>query len=105
MALTTLDQMFVHELSDIYDAEHRFLDAQQKMMQQADDSNLKQMLNDHIDQTRQQIANLELVFKLLNEKARREKCDSATGLVSEGEKGMKEAADAPAIRDCLIAGA
>jgi ferritin-like metal-binding protein YciE len=105
MALTTLDQKFVHELSDIYDAEHRFRDAQQKMMQQADDSTLKQMISEHIDQTKVQITNLEQIFKLLNENARRETCDSATGLVSEGEKGMKAAADAPAIRDCLIASA
>ena len=105
MALTTLDQMFVHELGDIYDAEHRFLDAQQKMMQQADDSALKRMINEHIGQTRLQITNLEQIFRLLNENARRETCDSATGLVSEAEKGMKEAADAPPIRDCLIASA
>ncbi len=104
MALKTLDEKFTHELGDIYDAEHRFLEAQQKMMKEASDSQLKQMINEHIGQTQQQIKNLEQVFELVGQKAKRVKCDAATGIVSEGDKGMKEAADAPEIRDCLIAG-
>ena len=103
MALKTLDDKFLHELGDIYDAENRFLDAQQKMMQEASDSKLKEMINEHVGQTKQQIENLEQAFKLLGQKPDREKCDAAAGLVSEGEKGMKEASDAPEIRDCLIA--
>lgn len=102
MALNTLDDLFLHELGDIYDAEHRFLEAQQQMLKQASDSSLKESLNKHIGETEQQIANLESVFKLLDQKAKREKCDGATGLVSEGEKGLEEAKDAPEIRDCLI---
>ncbi len=30
MAITTLEEKFVHGLGDIYDAEHRFLEAQEK---------------------------------------------------------------------------
>jgi ferritin-like metal-binding protein YciE len=104
MPIKTLDEKFMHELSDIYDAEHRFLEAQQEMMKQAKASELKQMVNEHIGQTHQQIKNLEQVFELLGERAKRVKCDGAAGIVSEGEKGLKEAKDAPEIRDCLIAG-
>ena len=103
MSMKTLDEKFEHELGDIYDAEHRFLEAQQEMQKQASDSKLKQMINEHIGQTEQQIKNLEQVFEILGQKPKRVKCDGATGLVSEGEKGMKEAKDAPEIRDCLIA--
>lgn len=104
MSLKTLAEKFAHELGDIYDAEHRFLDAQQTMLAAASDSQLKQMIAGHIGQTEQQIKNLEQVYKLIGQKPKREKCDAATGIVAEGEKGLKEAADTPTIRDCLIAG-
>lgn len=105
MAIKTLDEKFVHELGDIYDAEHRFLEAQQEMLQQASDAKLKTMIKEHIGQSEQQIKNLEQVYNLLGQPPKRIKCDAAVGLVSEGQKGMKEGADNPAIRDCLIAGA
>ncbi len=105
MAISTLQEKFVHDLGDIYDAEHRFLEAQQEMMQQASDSRLQTMIREHMSQTEQQIKNLEQVYGALGEKPRRVKCDAAAGLVTEGQKGMKEASSNPALRDCMIAGA
>jgi ferritin-like metal-binding protein YciE len=105
MAIKTLDEKFIHEVGDIYDAEHRFLEAQGEMHKQATDSKLKTMLQQHMKETEQQIANLEQVYELLGQKAKRVKCDAAAGLVTEGQKTMKEAADNPAILDCVIAGA
>ena len=104
MAIKTLDDKLMHELGDIYDAEHRFLEAQREMLKQASASELKTMIKTHIEESEQQVTNLEQVYELLGEKPKREKCDAATGLVSEGQKGMKEAADAPEILDCLIVG-
>lgn len=103
MSITTLEEKFVHGLGDIYDAEHRFLDAQQEMMQQAKASELKSMLRQHISETEAQIRNLDEVYQTIGAKAKRIKCDAAVGLVNEGQKGMKEAADDANIRDCMIA--
>jgi ferritin-like metal-binding protein YciE len=103
--MTTLEEKFVHDLGDIYDAEHRFLEAQQEMMQQAKSSELKTMIREHIAQTETQIRNLDEVYQTIGSKAKRVKCDAAAGLVIEGQKGMKEAADEPAVLDCVIAGA
>ncbi len=102
MPIKTLNEKFVHELGDIYDAEHRFRDAMEKMAGEASASELKQMLEAHIKETDEQIKNLEQVFKLMGEKAERVKCDGAAGLVSEAEKGLKEAKGAPDIVDLLI---
>ena len=104
MAIKTFDEKFTHELGDIYDAEHRFLDAQQEMLAQATDSKLQSMIQAHIGETEEQINNLEQVYKLLGQKAKREKCDAAAGLVTEGQKAMKEASEVPEILDCVIAG-
>lgn len=105
MAIKNLNEKFIHELGDIYDAEHRFLEAQQEMLSQANNSTVKTMLQEHIEQTEQQIKNLEQAYSVLGEKPKRVKCDAAAGLVSEGQKTMKEAAGNPAILDCVIAGA
>ncbi len=104
MALQTLNDKFLHELGDIYDAEHRFLEAQQEMKKQASDSSLKQSINEHIGETELQIQNIEKVFEILGAKPKREKCHTAVGLISESNKGMKEAKDVAEIPDCLING-
>jgi cysteine synthase B len=41
MSISSLEEKFVHELGDIYDAEHRFLEAQQQMVKQASDDSLR----------------------------------------------------------------
>lgn len=105
MAIKNLNEKFIHELGDIYDAEHRFLEAQQEMLSQANNPTVKTLLQEHIGQTEQQIKNLEQAYSILGEKPKRVKCDAAAGLVSEGQKTMKEAANNPAILDCVIAGA
>ncbi|HUP28219.1 MAG TPA: DUF892 family protein [Chloroflexia bacterium] len=105
MAINNLQEKFMHELGDIYDAEHQFLKAQQEMLTQATDPMLKEMITTHIEQTQGQIQNLEQVFSTLGEQPKREMCDGAKGIVSEGQKLLKETASAPQIRDCAIAGA
>ncbi len=101
MAITTTDELFMHELGDMYDAEHRFLKGQEEMLAQATDADLKGMIQAHIQQTEQQITNLDQVFSLLGQEAKGQKCDAAAGLVSEAQKTMKEASVA-ALRDCVI---
>jgi ferritin-like metal-binding protein YciE len=104
MSIKTLDEKFQHELADIYDAEHQFLDAQQQMLKKANDDTVKTLLTEHISQTEQQIKNLEQVFEALGEKPKREKCAGAAGIVSEGQKLLKEV-EGPALIDLAIAGA
>ena len=105
MSMATLEEKFVHGLGDIYDAEHRFLEAQQEMVQQAKTAELKTMIREHIAETEAQIRNLDEVYETMGAKAKRIKCDAAAGLVIEGQKTMKEAAGDPAMLDCVIADA
>jgi ferritin-like metal-binding protein YciE len=105
MSITTLDEKFIHDLGDIYDAEHRFLEAQQELRKHAGAKKLQSMLEEHMQQTELHIRNLEQVYELVGERAKRIKCDAAAGLVHEGQKGLKEAAPQSAICDAMIAGA
>lgn len=105
MPIKTLEEKMQHELGDIYDAEHQFLEAQQEMIKQANNSTVKTMLQEHIQQTEQQISNLEQVFQAMGQQPKRIKCQAAAGLVSEGQKLLKEVSGNPALVDLAIAGA
>jgi ferritin-like metal-binding protein YciE len=104
MAITNMQQMFINELGDIYDAEHQFLEGQQKMLAAATLPKLKSMITTHIKQTEQHINNLEKVFQLLGEAPKRVPCAGAKGLVAEAGKLMTETAAHPEITDYAIAG-
>jgi ferritin-like metal-binding protein YciE len=104
MAIKTLEEKFIHGLGDIYDAEHRFLDAQQTMLPSANSSTVKAMLEKHIVETEQQIINLTKIYELLGIAPKRVACDAAKGIVSEGNKLLKETEDVPALADLAING-
>ncbi len=63
MPIAQVQELFAYELGIIYDAEHRFLEGQQEMAQQATDQDLKSSIQQHIEQIEQHIRNLVLVPK------------------------------------------
>ena len=104
MSISTSKEKFVHELADLYDAEHQFLEGQKTMRQNAGDEKLRTMIMEHIAQSQQHIKNLEQVFGILGEEPKRQHCSGAKGLVEETTKVMAEASR-PELRDALIGGA
>lgn len=83
MPIADAQELFLYELGDIYDAEHRFLERQQSMAQKATDRDLKSAVDRHIEQTGEQIRNLEQAFGEMGQEPRRETCDASIGLLSE----------------------
>ena len=61
--ITSLQQKFIYEINIMYDAENRFLEAQQMMWQCCQNSKLKAVIEPHIRETEQHIENLKHVFK------------------------------------------
>jgi ferritin-like metal-binding protein YciE len=91
MPINNAQELFVHSLSEIYDAEHQFVEGQQEMAQQASDQDLKSAIEEHIDQTRQHAQNLEQIFDQLGQQPQRETNEVAQGLVSSAQQLMQEA--------------
>ena len=58
MPITNAQEKFVHELADMYDAEHQFLEAMGRMREMASDESLRMMLEEHMQQTEEQIQKL-----------------------------------------------
>ena len=103
--LSSLDDLLVHELQDIYNAESQILKALPKMTKAATYPELKEAFEEHRQQTEGQVRRLEQVFKLLGVPAKGRKCDGMAGLLEEGRKMTEEDAE-PAVMDAgLIAAA
>lgn len=101
MPIAQVQELFAYELGIIYDAEHRFLEGQQEMAQQATDQNLRSSIQQHIEQTEQHIRNLEQIYGQLGQEPERQTSEGAQGLVSEAQQSIQEARG-EAIRDCAI---
>ena len=103
MAINTLQEKLLGQLPLVYFSEQQFVEAQQKMIAQATDPMLKSGLEKHLQETKQQVSNLEQVFALLGQKPQAEQCPICMGLVKAAETGMKEAGT-DALRDVAIGG-
>jgi ferritin-like metal-binding protein YciE len=101
----TLHEAFVDELRDTYDAEKQLTKALPKMAKAANSPDLRQAIESHLEETRQQVTRLEQVFAAVDEKARGKHCDGIAGIIEEGQKMMEEDFDEATADACLIAAA
>lgn len=103
--MKTLQDLFLDELMDIYDAEQRIARALPKMSKAATSPQLRAAFEKHLKETQGQIRDLEKVFKSVGEKAKGKKCEATVGLLEEGEEIAAEFKNSPAINAALIAAA
>jgi ferritin-like metal-binding protein YciE len=105
MSLNNLEDLFLHELKDTYDAEKRMTKALPKMARSASSKSLKAAFERHLKVTQNQIERLERIFKLLKKPVRGKKCMGMMGLVDEGSELMQEDGSEAAIDAGLIGAA
>ena len=105
MPVTSVDDIFLMELQDIYSAEKQLEEALPKQAEAAGSETLRKLFTEHTEQTRGQIERLEQIFEMLDEEPGDESCEAMEGLVEEAEQIMEEV-DQPELRDvALIAAA
>ena len=90
MAAESLNELFVEELRDIYDAEKQLTKALPKMAKAADSDELRAAFEEHLEVTKAHVSRLEEVFKLLDESVRGKTCEGMKGLVKEGDEAIEE---------------
>lgn len=105
MKLETLNDLFIHQIKDLYNAEQQLTKALPKMAEKATSPKLKTAFKDHLKETETQIKRLEQVFEVIGEKAKGEKCKAMEGLIKEGEDFMNEDASKEVMDAGLIASA
>jgi ferritin-like metal-binding protein YciE len=102
---TTMDELFLEELKDLYDAEKQLTKALPKMAKAAVSDELREAFEEHLRQTEGQIERLDQIFEQLGEKASGKKCAAMSGLIKEGDEIASET-DESTVRDAgLIAAA
>ncbi len=104
MVIRTLDELFVHEVTDLYDAEHQLVKALPKMITAATFADLKTALAEHYNETKGHIKRLEQVFDTMGHKPSRRTCEAMRGILDEAD-GVVDEALGGAIRDAAIIGA
>lgn len=103
--MKNLEDLFVHSLEDLYDAEKQLMKALPKMADAAHSNELKQGFKDHQEVTQRQIERLEQIFKEMKMEAKGKKCKGMEGLIKEGDEMMKEEMEPQVMDAALIAAA
>src|SRR5690242_12586855 len=83
MKMQNSNDLFIHELSDMYDAEQRILQMLPTMAQECNNNDLKMAFKQHEQETRQQVLNLEQCFQQLGAQPDRSACYAIAGLKQE----------------------
>jgi ferritin-like metal-binding protein YciE len=99
----TLHDAFIDELRDTYDAEKQLTKALPKMARAASSDALRQALESHLEETREQVTRLERVFGTLDEKVRGKHCEGMAGIIEEGKSVLEEDFNETTMDACIIA--
>lgn len=97
------EDVFQLQLENLYDAEKQIVKALPKMIAQASSEELAEALQEHLDQTKEQVTRLEVIFGRMGEEPGARKCEGIEGLIGEGEKSIADLKKSPALDITLIA--
>lgn len=101
MHLETLNDLFEHEIADLYSAETQLVAALPKMAQAASTTELREAFEHHLEETREQVRRLEEIRAEIGS-SMSEQCEGMRGLIKEGDEivsgdGMAAVKDAALI--------
>jgi ferritin-like metal-binding protein YciE len=102
--IKTMDDLFVHTLRDIYYAENQILKALPEMIEKATDAQLRQALQSHLAETKNQVKRVEQVFQMHGVEAKGIDCPAIDGIIEEADDVAGEIADKEVL-DAALAGA
>jgi ferritin-like metal-binding protein YciE len=104
MQLNTLKEALEMELADLYDAEQQLVQWLPKLAQSASNPTLRSVMEDHVEETKNQITRLEKAFELMGRRPKAETCDAMKGLLREADAVVSTSGD-KAVKDAVLIGA
>ena len=105
MTMTTLEDLLVEQVRDLYDAEKQLVRALPKMAEAAHSEDLQQTIQSHLEETKNQVSRLERVFEELDKPAKGKTCKAMRGLVEEGGEALDGKSEASLTDLAIIAAA
>ncbi|TNC74771.1 ferritin-like domain-containing protein [Rubellimicrobium roseum] len=103
--IATLDDLFVHQLQDIYYAENQITKALPKMISKATDPQLRSGFEQHLAETQNQIKRLEQVFQMHGQSPKQVDCPAIDGIIKEANEVAGEVSDKEVLDAALLAAA
>ncbi len=100
--IKTMNDLFVHQLQDMYYAEQQLVKALPKMADKASEKQLKQDFMFHFDETKGHVKRLEEVFQMLGTAVKAVDCPAIDGIVEEADEVTGEVADKTVLDAALI---
>ncbi|QDT17807.1 YciE/YciF ferroxidase family protein [Alienimonas californiensis] len=100
-SFSSLKDLYVDQLQDLYDAEQRLTKALPKMRDAAHSQQLKQAYDAHLKETEGQVKRLEKCFKLLDQSPKAKTCEAMKGLIAEGDEMIGAKGD-PDVKDAAL---
>jgi ferritin-like metal-binding protein YciE len=100
-----LKEVLVDELRDMYSAENQLVKALPKLAKGANDRKLKQLFQDHLEETKGQVLRLKEVFERLGEKPTGQHCNGMEGIVEEGAEALEKDEEGASFDSGLIGAA
>ncbi len=101
MKLESLQELYVEELKDLYNAEQQLLGALPKMAKAACAPTLRSAFEHHLEQTRGHIERLDRIFEGMDSDPKGKKCKAMEGLIQEG-KDLINGDGASSVRDAAL---
>ena len=105
MKLNTLQDLYIDELRDLYNAENQLLKALPKMAKGASSSELKEAIEEHLQQTKGHVDRLQQIFDQLDESPKGKTCHAMKGLIEEGSEVLDQAGEESVLDAGIIAAA
>ncbi|MBL8013937.1 MAG: ferritin-like domain-containing protein [Candidatus Omnitrophica bacterium] len=102
--IKSLDELFIEEVNDLYSAEMQLVDALPKLADATVSDHLRNVLENHLVQTKDHVNRLDEVFIKLGQKPRAVVCKAMKGIVAEGQEVINKT-EKCATRDAAIIGA
>jgi len=93
--ISTLEELLIDQMQDLYDAEKQLVKALPKMAKAATSEELQQAIRDHLEETTNQVERLEQAFEHLQKQPKAKPCKAMRGLIDEGSEVIQEDANAP----------
>jgi ferritin-like metal-binding protein YciE len=103
--IKTMNDLFVHQLKDIYYAEKRIVGALPIMIGKTTSRELRQALEKHLIETKNHVKRVEQAFQMLGVEAEAVTCPTIEGIIDEADEVAGEVVDKNVLDAALIAAA
>ena len=105
MTMKTAQDLLKHDLGDLLYAEKQILKGIKPMIRQTTDAEMKDRLEQHRQETEQQIDNLEQAFQAMGLKPKAQKCPGILGIIEEKKEFEKDEEPTPEVLESFNLGA